>query len=83
MQPACDVAHPIHAANSHVVSSNRDQMELFCWDPFDHSEGSFRPIVKKSEKKSRNGLPGPPGPGGQKSQTIVKNEFKIDFFETF
>ena len=30
------------------------------WDPFDHSEGRFSLNVKKSEKNSRNGFPGPP-----------------------
>ena len=63
-----------------IKEKKRKQIFYGIWDPFDHSERSFRPNVKKSEKKSRNGFPfrppGPPGPGGQKSQ-------KRDFFWTF
>ena len=45
------------------------------WDPFDqwHSEGSFRPNVKKSEKSLEMGSR---GREGQKSQKRVKNELK-------
>ena len=49
------------------------------WDPFDHSEGSFRPDVKKSKKSLEMGSRGLPAPGGRKGQKRVKNEFKIDF----
>ena len=47
------------------------------WDPFDDSEGSFRPNVKKSPIKVSKWVPGASRPrGGQKSQKKVKNELR-------
>ena len=43
--------------------------------PFGHSEGSFRPNVKKSEKSLEMGSRGLPAPGAKKSER-VKNELK-------
>ena len=65
-----------------ISSKTKAHQHRFCepsamgWDPFDHSEGQCSPNVKKVRKRSRNGLSGPPGSGGQKSQKRVKNELK-------
>ena len=50
---------------------------LFCWDPFDHSEGQFSLNAKKSEKKVSK-FPGLLAPGGKK----VRKEFKQGHFLT-
>ena len=42
------------------------------WDPFDHSEGSFRPNVKKSEKSLEMGSQGLLALGGKKVRKELK-----------
>ena len=42
------------------------------WDPFDHSEGSLRPNVKKVRKKVSKWVLGASRPGGTKTSSVAR-----------